>query len=201
MNLIKTSFLFKIILLSAFFISNLTTISNGNEQKKIYADKWVSLCKKDLEKNCLIAIKSTIKDPSNNKYKTIAHAYIELASKIQKQMNLIDAEEQTFKLGEKRTVIPVLFIDLPLNLDLRIKPIILIDNKEISQLEYITCHGQVGCKSIGLLNEKQIDLLSKGKNLDVFVVPFGNQKTQGFKVNFSLRGFTKSFNQLASLNK
>tara|TARA_B100001094_G_scaffold304253_1_gene333047 strand:- start:719 stop:1330 length:612 start_codon:yes stop_codon:yes gene_type:complete len=203
MYLNKTPMFVIIILITAFLTISLpfARTAQSSETNQIFSEKWSKTCRENNPENCLIAVKSDMKSEDNKSSRTIAYAYIELGSKIQKEMSLIDAQEKTFKLGEKRTDVPVLFIDLPLNLDLRIKPILLVDDKQILELEYITCHNKVGCKSIGLLNAKQVQLFKKGKTIDVFVIPYGNISNKGFKIKFPLKGFTKSYNKLASSKK
>lgn len=203
MYLNKTSLFVTIILITAFFTisSPFTTTAQSSEKKQIFGKKWSNLCRENNPESCLIAVKSTIRNEETKKDQTLAYAYIELGSKTQKEMSLIDAKEKTFKLGEKKTDIPVLFVDLPLNLDLRIKPILIVDDKQILELEYMTCLNKVGCKTIALLNAKQVELFKKGKNVDVFVIPYGNTSNKGLKIRFPLKGFTKSYDKLASSKK
>ena len=77
----------------------------------------------------MMGIKSEVKINNSDKMKTIATAIIQIGLSKQKKMDLIDENDQTYKLSEVDKNVPVLFVNLPLNTDLRKKPLLIIDNK------------------------------------------------------------------------
>ena len=51
------------------------------------------------------------------------------------KMNLVDEDDQTYKLSEENKKISVLTVKLPLNADLRKKPAVVIDDKNLGSLK------------------------------------------------------------------
>lgn len=165
---------------------------NTNSYSEINSKSWSEQCNE--EKNvCIIAIKNEIK-LKDKKEQTLATAYIQLASKKERKMNLVDKEDQTYKLSEEDKSIPLLLVNLPLNTDLRKKPLLQVDGKNLGNLNYLFCNNTQGCRSSVVINNDVIDLLKKGKNLTVFIGVFGNN--QNLKIEFPLKGFSKAYSKL-----
>ena len=134
---------------------------NTNSYSEINSKSWSEQCNE--EKNvCIIAIKNEIK-LKDKKEQTLATAYVQLASKKERKMNLVDKEDQTYKLSEKDKSIPLLLVNLPLNTDLRKKPLLQVDGKNLGNLNYLYCNNNLGCKTSVVLNNDIIDLFKKGK--------------------------------------
>ena len=133
-----------------------------------------------------------IKD--SKKIQILAKAYLIIGSSSQKKMSLINEEDQTYKLSEENKNVPVLFVDLPLNTDLRAQPLIQIDNKSIGNLNYTHCNPTEGCKTNVAVSNDIIDLFKKGKTMTIIMKIYG--KKENVKVEFPLKNFSKSYSIL-----
>jgi invasion protein IalB len=180
------------ILKKFYFLFIFIFLFNTNSFSEINSSSWSEQCNED-KSTCLIAIKNeiTLKD---KKQKTLATAYIQIGSTKERKMNLIDKEDQTYKLSEENKNIPLLFINLPLNADLRKRPLVQVDGKNLGNLNYLHCNNSLGCKTSIVINNEVIDLLKKGKNMSVFIGIYGNNKN--LKIEFPLKGFSKAYNKL-----
>src|SRR6056300_432149 len=98
----------------------------SNSFAEINSKTWSEQCNED-KSGCIIAIKNEIKLKDNNKEQTLATVYIQMGSTKERKMNLVDKEDQTYKLSEENKNIPLLFINLPLNADLRKRPLVQVD--------------------------------------------------------------------------
>tara|TARA_B100001063_G_scaffold237991_1_gene259638 strand:- start:558 stop:1115 length:558 start_codon:yes stop_codon:yes gene_type:complete len=163
-----------------------------NSYSEINSSSWSEQCNED-KSTCLIAIKNEIK-LKNKKQQILATAYIQIGSTKEKKMNLIDKEDQTYKLSEEDRNIPLLFVNLPLNADLRKKPLVQVDGKNLANLNYLHCNNSLGCKTSVVINNEVIDLLKKGKNMTIFIGIYGNNKN--LKIEFPLKGFSQAYNKL-----
>ena len=67
---------------------------------EIGTESWNKNCSNENEENCFVAITKEVK-LKDNKRQTIATAFIRIVSSKQKEMNLIDEKDQTYKLSEK----------------------------------------------------------------------------------------------------
>ena len=165
---------------------------NTNSFSEINSKSWSEQCNED-KSSCLIAIKYEVK-LKDKKEQTVATAFIQLASTKERKMNLIDKEDQTYKLSEEDKSIPLLVINLPLNTDLRKKPLLQVDGKNLGNLNYLHCNNSLGCKSSAVISNDVIDLLKKGKNLTIFIGVFGSN--QNLKIEFPLKGFSNAYSKL-----
>ena len=158
---------------------------------EVTSKAWSTECDKD-KKTCFAVIISEVKN--NDKMQTLATAYFQIGSSTQQKMDLIDEEDQTYKLSEENKNVPVLFVKLPFNVDLRKKPLILIDNKKLGNLNYSHCNQKDGCVTSVAVNNDIIDLFKKGKNMTIITGIYGNSKN--LKIEFPLKNFTKSYAKL-----
>ena len=165
---------------------------NTNSFSEINSNSWSEQCNED-KSSCSIAIKYEVKlkDKSDQ---TLASAFVRIASTKEKKMNLVDKEDQTYKLSEEDKSIPLLLVNLPLNTDLRKKPLLQVDGKNLGSLNYLYCNDTMGCKTSVVINNDVIDLLKKGKNLTVIIGVFGTNKN--LKIEFPLKGFSKAYSKL-----
>ena len=164
-----------------------------NSYSEITSKSWSEQCTNEEKNVCIIAIKNEIK-LKDKKEQTLATAYIQLASKKERKMNLVDKEDQTYKLSEEDKSVPLLLVNLPLNTDLRKKPLLQVDGKNLGNLNYLYCNNSLGCKARLVINNKVIDLLKKGKKLTVFLGVYNS--TQNLKIEFPLKGFSKAYSKL-----
>ena len=165
---------------------------NTNSFSEINSNSWSEQCNED-KSTCIIAIKYDVK-LKDKKQRTLATAYIQIASTKERKMNLVDKEDQTYKLSEEDKSIPLLIVNLPMNSDLTKKPLLQIDGKNLGNLNYLFCNNTQGCKTSVVINNDVIDLLKKGKNLTVFIGVFGTNKN--LKIEFPLKGFSKAYSKL-----
>ena len=165
---------------------------NTNSFSEINSNSWSEQCNED-KSSCSIAIKYEVKLKDKSE-QTLASAFVRIASTKEKKMNLVDKEDQTYKLSEEDKSIPLLLVNLPLNTDLRKKPLLQVDGKNLGNLNYLYCNNNLGCKTSVVLNNDIIDLFKKGKNLTVFIGVFNNN--QNIKIEFPLKGFSKAYSKL-----
>jgi len=166
---------------------------SNSSYSEINSKSWSEQCNED-KSACLIAIKNQIK-LKDKKQQTLATAYIQIGSAKEKKMNLVDKEDQTYKLSEEEKSVPLLFVNLPLNVDLRKKPLIQVDEKNLGNLNYLHCNNTLGCKTSVVINNEVIDLLKKGKNMTIIMGIFGSN--QNLKIEFPLNGFSKAFSKIS----
>ncbi len=165
---------------------------NTNSYSEINSKSWSEQCNKD-KSACIIAIKYEV-ELEDKKQQTLATAYIQIASTKERKMNLVDKEDQTYKLSEEDKSVPLLLVNLPLNTDLRKKPLLQVDGKNLGNLNYLYCNNDLGCKSSVVINNEVIDLLKKGKNMTVFIGVMNSN--QNLKIEFPLKGFSKAYSKL-----
>tara|TARA_Y200000002_G_C22266468_1_gene490242 strand:- start:1 stop:552 length:552 start_codon:yes stop_codon:yes gene_type:complete len=163
---------------------------NTNSFSEINTNSWSEQCNED-KSSCSIAIKYQVTIDKSEQ--TLASAFVRIASTKERKMNLVDKEDQTYKLSEEDKSIPLLIVNLPLNSDLRKKPLLQIDGKNLGNLNYLFCNNTQGCKTSVVINNDVIDLLKKGKNLTVIIGVFGNKN---LKIEFPLKGFSKAYSKL-----
>ena len=176
--------IFKNIFFITFFLFYLTTYSLS----EITSKAWNAECSED-KKTCISIIINEIKN--KDKMQTFATAYIQIGSSKQKKMDLISKDDQTYKLSEENKFIPVLFVKLPLNVDLRKKPAVVIDGKKLGDLNYSHCNQTDGCVTNVSVNNEVIELFKKGKTMSVVTGIYGRAKNMN--IEFPLKNFSKSY--------
>jgi invasion protein IalB len=181
---------FYIITIAALYI-----LLSTNAYSEVNSKSWSKVCDKKDKKSCQIAIKSEIKFGGQEKATTIATAYMKIGSATQSKMDLINKDDQTYKLKKDSRNVPVLFINLPLNTDLRKQPQIILDKKPIGNLTYLHCSKNVGCKTVSILNENLLNSFKKGNTMTVVFAVFSKDKN--FVIQFPLKGFTKAYKKLS----
>jgi len=174
-----------------FFVSGFLLYLSSYSFSEITSKAWSTECGED-KKNCITIIKNEFL--YDEKVQTLATAYFQIGSATQKKMDLINEKDQTYKLSEESKNIPVLFVKLPLNVDLRKNPLIAIDNKKIANLNFTHCNQKDGCVTNLVVNNDVIDLFKKGKNMTIITGIYGNSKN--LKIEFPLKNFTKSYAKL-----
>ena len=183
---IKTESLTKITLLTFLLLAPAISLAEINVKK------WTKNCVKDTEV-CFVGIKAEISIPGSDKKQTLATTYIQKKKKTERKMDLIDGENKTYKLKEENKLVPILFIDLPLNTDLTKNPLVQIDGKNIINVIFTHCNTDSGCSSRISLNDEHINSFQAGKKL---AVTFGVHSKENMSVTFPLKSFTKSYDGL-----
>ena len=182
--------IFKIIK-NIFYIISFSLYLTTSSLSEVTSEAWSTQCSED-KRTCIAVIINEVKN--KDKMQTLATAYFQIGSTSQKKMNLVNEEDQTYKLSEESKSIPVLFVKLPLNVDLRKNPLIAIDNKKIANLNFTHCNQKDGCVTNVAVNNDIIDLFKKGKNMTIITGIYGNSKN--LKIEFPLKNFTKSYAKL-----
>lgn len=184
----KKESLVKLTVFICLLLTPITTLS-----AKIEAKQWNKHCENNTQK-CVTIIRNEIAIEGSDKKQVIATAYVRLGSTTKKSMDLVDGKEKTYKLKEENQLIPILFFNLPLNINLRKKPLILVDNKSILNLSFSHCNAQVGCVTNSQVNDKIIEQFKVGKELSIAVAIYGSNETK--QIKFPLKGFTKTYRSL-----
>lgn len=166
---------------------------NSNSYSEINSKSWSKHCN-GAKDACLIGITNEISLKDKNEKEILATAYIQIGYSKKKQMNLVDKEDQTYKLSEEKKSVPILFVNLPFNVDLRTKPLVQVDNTNLGNLEYLHCNNNIGCKTRLIVNDKEINFLKKGMNMSIIMGVFGEK--QNLKIEFPLNGFSKAYKKL-----
>ena len=175
-----------------FFILLLFSPLTLNSYAEINSKKWTLNCTNaETKEGCIVAITKELKNKQ-----VLATAYIGFGITTENKMVLVSEDDQTYKLDRSKKNIPVLFVNLPLDVDLRKLPLVVIDDakKKIGDLIFMRCNREVGCKSMMIFNEKNIELFQKGKVLKIYCSVYGNEKP--ILIDFSLKGFTKAYESL-----
>jgi len=173
------------ILFVVYFLLYLTSYSFS----EISSKAWSKMC--DENNTCFIAIKKVFENKESGKIQNIASAIIQIGSSKQKKMDLVNADDQTYKLSEQDKDVPILFINLPLGTDLRKKPLLVIDDKKIANLDYTHCNNFDGCKTNLLINNDVINLMKKGETMTVIMGIYRSNKNMN--IQFPLKSFSKSY--------
>ena len=174
-----------------FFVSSFLIYLTAYSLSEINSKSWSTECSED-KKICLAVITSETK--IKDKIQTLATAYMQMGSSKKKKMDLINEEDQTYKLSVENKNVSVLFVKLPFNVDLGIKPAIMIDNKKLGDLNYSHCNQSDGCIANILIDDGVIDFFHKGKTMHIIMGVYNN--TQNMRIEFPLKSFSRSYAQL-----
>ena len=180
---------FKIFTVITLLFLSTNTYSEDNTKS------WKKKCTDSNDKNCFINILYKVKMPDQDKMQTFATAILQIGSTKEKIMSLVDEKDQTYKLGEENKPVTVLFIDLPLNIDLRKSPLITSDKISLGSPKFLNCNKSIGCRTMAIIDEKIIEVFKKGKSLSITFAVFGTN--ENITIQFPLNGFTKAYNKLA----
>ena len=173
--------------------------STVNSIAELNGKNWELVCSDKSNKNCSIGVIYSVKNKNSGKVQKFATTYLKLGTTSEKKLNLINKEEQTYKLGELKSRVHLLYADVPLNADLRQRPLIRVDGKDFANMEYLHCNQQVGCKSVvAFKNNSVIDMFKKANQMSIVVKTFGNGRN--IEIIFPLKGFTKSYKKLSKIN-
>ena len=168
--------------------------SSTSSLSEMSSERWSVECGED-KSRCVIGIISET-TAENSKKQTLATAIIQIANYKEKIMDLIDKDKQTYKLGEKKTDVTVLYMYLPFNTDLRKKPAIIIDGKNLGNLTFTNCNQADGCRTNVVIANDAIELFKKGKTMSVVMAIYGSNPPRNLKIEFPLKNFSKSYAKL-----
>ena len=182
----KKRFLTKLIVFIYFLLNPIISFAEIGDQK------WSKEC--NVNKQCAVVIVKQKSFSGSDKKQTIASAIIQLAPTTKREMALLDGEEKTYKLKETNKLVPVLFIKLPLNINLKKIPLLVIDKKEILNLPFSHCNSKDGCVVSTSIPNDVLKLLKKGDVLTIQAAIYRSKDI--LNLEFPLKGFSKSYKSL-----
>ena len=188
LKIILKSVIKSLILIPIFFL-----ISSISSFAELTDKNWIFMCTDKDNKNCQIGILNKVKKKDSNQTQTIATIYIQMGS-VTKKKDPANKDDQTITIGQEVTNVPVIFVNLPMNVDLRKTPRIEVDNIKVGNLEFLHCNNVIGCKSSATVSNDVVNLFKKGKNLNIF---FNSYVGKIYEIKFPLKSFTKSYSQLS----
>ena len=181
-------FLNKLIVLTILLLTPITSSAEIGDKK------WTKECANDNKKSCVIAINTQIPIPNSDKKQTLATVIIQLGSTTERKMDLVDGEEKTYKLKEENKLVPVLTVRFPLNVDLKKKPLIQIDKKNILNVPFTHCNANEGCVTQISINDEVIKLFKSGKELTLAMGVY--RAKDNMVIKLPLKGFSKAYDSL-----
>ena len=110
-------------------------------------------------------------------------------------MALISEKEKTYKLNEIKTIVPVLVIHFPLNVNIQKRPAVIFEKKKLFELNYTHCNEVEGCSATVGLNNEVIKMFKAGKKMVIAFQPHGENKVRSIEI--PLKGFSKSYDSLS----
>ena len=165
----KIESIIKILILSCFLFAPSISLAD------LSTEKWEKVCD-SANNNCVIAIQIQIKLPNSDVLETFSTALVRVGK------------------NPKNEKVPVLFIRLPLNTDLKTKPKAEVGKEVFLNLDYAFCNTKEGYVTSNAFNEKGLNLLKMGKEL--FITYADNSLKKNIRFKFPLKGFTKAYNSL-----
>jgi invasion protein IalB len=156
---------------------------------QINTTAWIKNCIKDAnnKENCSIAIKNEVEDKDKKKL-TLSTVFV-----LRGEENVNSKDKDGKTITTKKPAV-VFVANLPLNVDLTIKPQLQIDGKKVIDLTLTNCNQNEGCKAIGSLSNESIEKMKKGKILSVITRSFGSP--QNIKIDFPLKDFDSEFKKI-----
>ena len=157
---------------------------------KINTTSWIKNCVKDAnnKENCSIVIKNEVEDKDKKKL-TLSTIFV---LKGQQNVNSKDKDGKT--ITTKKPVV-IFVANLPLNVDLTVKPQLQIDGKKALDLTFTNCNQNDGCKTMAILSNDILEKMRKGKTLSVITRSSGGG-AQDIKIVFPLKDFDSEFKKI-----
>jgi len=182
---VRTLLIKKYALYICFFLFSFMTSAFS----QINTTSWIKNCVKDAnnKENCSIAIKNEAEDKDKKKL-TISTIFV-----LKSEENVSSKDKDGKTITTKKPA--VMFVaNLPLNVDLTVKPQLQIDGKKVLDLIFTYCNQNDGCKAIGSLSNDSIEKMKKGKALSVITRSYGS--AQNIKIDFPLKDFDSEFKKI-----
>jgi invasion protein IalB len=156
---------------------------------QINTTSWIKNCVKDAnnKENCSVVIKNEVEDKDKKKL-TLSTIFV---LKGEQNVNSKDKDGKT--ITTKKPAV-VFVANLPLNVDLTIKPQLQIDGKKAIDLTLTNCNQNEGCKAIGILSNDTLDKMRKGKTVSIITRSYGSP--QNIKIDFPLKDFDSEFKKI-----
>ena len=150
---------------------------------------WIKNCVKDAnnKENCSIAIKYEVEDKDKKKL-TLSTIFV-----LKGEENVSSKDKDGKNITTKKPAV-IFVANLPLNVDLTLKPQLQIDGKKVLDLMFTNCNENDGCKTMGILSNDIFEKMRKGKTLSVITRSFGG--AQNIKIDFPLKDFDSEFKKI-----
>ena len=156
---------------------------------QINTTSWIKNCVKDAnnKENCSIVIKNEVEDKDKKKL-TLSTIFV-----LKGEQNVASKDKDGKTITTKKPAV-IFVANLPLNVDLTVKPQLQIDDKKALDLTFTNCNQNDGCKTIAILSNDILEKMRKGKTLSVITRSYGN--AQNIKMDFPLKDFDSEFKNI-----
>ena len=141
------------------------------------AKKWTEQCAEEGSETCIAMIQK-----QNDEKQAVAVFYMRVGEVI---------------VNEKKKIAPILFVNLPLNQDLRKSPKVVIDgdvDKSSLDLSFSHCTIASGCVASAILNDKGVELFKNGDKVSIMFKLYDQEDT--LQMDVPLKGFTKAYTKI-----
>ncbi len=114
---------------------------------QINTTSWIKNCVKDAnnKENCSIAIKNEVEDKDKKKL-TLSTIFV-----LKGEQNVASKDKDGKNITTKKPAV-IFVANLPLNVDLTVRPQLQIDDKKAIDLTFTNCNQNDGCKTISVLS-------------------------------------------------
>ena len=170
------TFMTKNLILTLILTLSFMFYSANVSAAKPSAKKWTEQCAEGSE-TCIAMIQK-----QNDEKEAVAVFYMRVGEVI---------------VDEKKKIAPILFVNLPLNQDLRKSPKVVIDgdvDKSSLDLNFSHCTIASGCVASAILNDKGIELFKNGDKVSVMFKLYDQEDT--LQMDVPLKGFTKAYTKI-----
>ena len=156
---------------------------------EINTSAWKKNCVKDAnnKESCSIAIKNEVEDKDKKKI-TLSTIFV------LKSEQMVASKDKDGKSITTKQPALVFVANLPLNVDLTVRPQLQIDGAKVLDLTFTNCNQNDGCKTIAVISKADLEKMKKGKTLSVITRSFGS--TQNIKIDFPLKDFDSEFKKI-----
>ena len=156
---------------------------------KINTTSWIKHCVKDAnnKEDCSIAIKNEVEDKDKKKL-TLSTIFV-----LKAEQNVTSKDKDGKNITTKKPAV-IFVANLPLNVDLTVRPQLQIDDKKAIDLTFTNCNQNDGCKTIAILSNDILEKMRKGKTISVVTRTYGS--AQNIKIDFPLKDFDSEFKKI-----
>ena len=171
------TFMTKNLILTLILTLSFMFYSANVSAAKPSAKKWTEQCAEEGSETCIAMIQK-----QNDEKQAVAVFYMRVGEVI---------------VNEKKKIAPILFVNLPLNQDLRKSPKVVIDgdvDKSSLDLSFSHCTIASGCVASAILNDKGVELFKNGDKVSVMFKLYDQEDT--LQMDVPLKGFTKAYTKI-----
>ena len=127
---------------------------------EINTSAWKKNCVKDAnnKESCSIAIKNEVEDKDKKKI-TLSTIFV------LKSEQMVASKDKDGKSITTKQPALLFVANLPLNVDLTVRPQLQIDGTKALDLTFTNCNQNDGCKTIAVISKADLEKMKKGKTL------------------------------------